>query len=335
MIMPGRKYTTPNSNYHYGFNGKENDNEVKGEDNQQDYGFRIHDPRSGRFLSVDPLRAKYPELTPYQFASNTPIRAIDLDGLEMIDVNMEQRRGNRAALGENITPAQQSHLMGIYNDAQNKMGAVGTVIAVDVYLTRGWLSRIVFGAQVLDIFEHNRASTPEGQKKQDERAKQKMADAFMSWGVSKFIGISARVVTTAGKVVYKTFSSSSVRFSQSSVNGLDEIATSMKANGWKGDPIDIVKMKDNIYTTVDNTRLLAAQKAGINVKAVAHNYDDLIPEEMANRFLNKQGVAPKTWGEAVENRIQNQNKQFRTNNANGSFVEPKANTNTQTGTGGG
>jgi hypothetical protein len=33
-------------------------------------------------LSVDPLTKSYPELTPYQFASNTPIQAIDLDGLE-------------------------------------------------------------------------------------------------------------------------------------------------------------------------------------------------------------------------------------------------------------
>jgi len=64
------------------FNGKENDNEVKGIGNQQDYGIRIYDPRIGRFLSVDPLIEKYPELTPFQFASNTPIQAIDLDGLE-------------------------------------------------------------------------------------------------------------------------------------------------------------------------------------------------------------------------------------------------------------
>src|SRR5690606_27795529 len=32
--------------------------------------------------SVDPLTRGYPMLTPYQFASNTPIVAIDLDGLE-------------------------------------------------------------------------------------------------------------------------------------------------------------------------------------------------------------------------------------------------------------
>jgi RHS repeat-associated protein len=79
MQMPGRKLS---GGYRYGFNGKENDNEVKGEGNQQDYGMRIYDGRIGKFLSVDPLTPKYPELTPYQFASNRPIDGIDRDGLE-------------------------------------------------------------------------------------------------------------------------------------------------------------------------------------------------------------------------------------------------------------
>ena len=34
------------------------------------------------FLSVDPLAASYPYYTPYQFAGNKPIAAIDMDGLE-------------------------------------------------------------------------------------------------------------------------------------------------------------------------------------------------------------------------------------------------------------
>lgn len=55
---------------------------MKGTGNQQDYGMRIYDPRVGRFLSVDPLTKEYPELTPYQFASNRPIDGTDLDGLE-------------------------------------------------------------------------------------------------------------------------------------------------------------------------------------------------------------------------------------------------------------
>lgn len=80
MLMPGRSYSS--NSYRFGFNGKENDNEVKGTGNQQDYGMRIYDPRIIRFNSVDPLTASYPMLTPYQFASNNPIWAIDLDGLE-------------------------------------------------------------------------------------------------------------------------------------------------------------------------------------------------------------------------------------------------------------
>ena len=59
MQMPGRKYQAGSGSYRYGFNGKENDNDVKGDGNQQDYGMRIYDTRLGRFLSVDPLIAKY------------------------------------------------------------------------------------------------------------------------------------------------------------------------------------------------------------------------------------------------------------------------------------
>lgn len=80
MLMVGRSFDV--GGYRYGFNGKENDDEVKGEGDQQDYGMRIYSPRIGRFLSVDPITKSYPELAPYQFASNRPIDGIDLDGLE-------------------------------------------------------------------------------------------------------------------------------------------------------------------------------------------------------------------------------------------------------------
>ena len=85
MQMVGRTYNS--GSYRYGFNGKENDNEVKGEGNQQDYGIRIYDPRISKFLSVDSISKEYPWLTPYQFASNTPIQAVDLDGTEAFFVH--------------------------------------------------------------------------------------------------------------------------------------------------------------------------------------------------------------------------------------------------------
>ncbi|RXR27622.1 RHS repeat-associated core domain-containing protein [Flavobacterium piscinae] len=84
MLIPNRFDSL--EDYRYGFNGKEKDDEVKGEGLQIDYGFRIYDPRIGRFLSMDPLFAGYPYYTPYQFAGNRPIWAIDLDGLEELTV---------------------------------------------------------------------------------------------------------------------------------------------------------------------------------------------------------------------------------------------------------
>ena len=80
-MMPGRTYTS-GIGYKYGFNGKEQDLEISGIGNQYDYGFRIYNPRIGRFLSVDPLFNGYPWYTPYQFSGNKPIWANDLDGLE-------------------------------------------------------------------------------------------------------------------------------------------------------------------------------------------------------------------------------------------------------------
>jgi RHS repeat-associated protein len=80
MELPGRTYSSGNQ-YRYGFNGKEKDTEGPV---QYDYGFRIYDPRLVRFKSLDPLQHKFPELTPYQFASNRPIDGIDLDGREYI-----------------------------------------------------------------------------------------------------------------------------------------------------------------------------------------------------------------------------------------------------------
>ncbi len=73
--MPGRQFN--NGNYRYGLNGKENDNEVKGTGNQQDYGMRIYDPRLGKFLSVDSLHKEYPWNSSYAFCENRPIDGID------------------------------------------------------------------------------------------------------------------------------------------------------------------------------------------------------------------------------------------------------------------
>uniref|UniRef100_UPI0027B8DF3C RHS repeat domain-containing protein n=1 Tax=Foetidibacter luteolus TaxID=2608880 RepID=UPI0027B8DF3C len=83
MQLVGRSVSA--DGYRYGFNGKEKDKDAG--EGIQDYGMRIYDVRIGKFLSVDPISKEYPELTPYQFASDCPVQAIDLDGLEGVEAN--------------------------------------------------------------------------------------------------------------------------------------------------------------------------------------------------------------------------------------------------------
>jgi RHS repeat-associated protein len=82
MQMPGRKLS---GGYRYGFNGKENDNEMYGEGNAYNFEARIQDPRlGGRFLSLDPLATKYPGISPYAFCMNNPLIYVDKDGRDAI-----------------------------------------------------------------------------------------------------------------------------------------------------------------------------------------------------------------------------------------------------------
>ncbi len=92
MQMPNRKSPNYlNTTYRYAFNSKESDDEAGyGDDGLQDYGMRMYLPALGRFISVDPIANQYPELTPYQFASNTPIQGIDLDGLELLNTILKR-----------------------------------------------------------------------------------------------------------------------------------------------------------------------------------------------------------------------------------------------------
>jgi RHS repeat-associated protein len=113
---------------------------------------------------------------------------------------------------------------------------------------------------------------------------------------------------------------STVRFSQSSVNGADAIEASMRANGWMGDAIDVVRMPDGGLTSLDNTRLLAANRAGIDVRASIRGFDDTLPSSAAERFATTKGGVPSTWGDAVINRIGNQNRGYRTANPFGSWL---------------
>ncbi len=72
----------------FGFQGQEEDDEIKGEGNSVNYTFRMHDPRLGRFFAINPLVMKYPYNSPYNFSENRVIDCSELEGKEKWDAIM-------------------------------------------------------------------------------------------------------------------------------------------------------------------------------------------------------------------------------------------------------
>lgn len=107
-----------------------------------------------------------------------------------------------------------------------------------------------------------------------------------------------------------------------------EIVESMNSEGWNGDPIDVVVMKDGVGTSIDNTRVLAAREAGIDVKAHIRAYDEPLTDDEMLRFTRESLPIPTTWGEAVEIRLRGQTGQYSKGTffqtfPHGSIYDPK------------
>jgi RHS repeat-associated protein len=96
MEMPGRIWSS--GEYRFGFNGKEEDNEIKGEGNSIDFGARIYDSRIGRWSSMDPLFEKYPDLCPYNYSGNSPILFFDQDGMKFVNPYEQDYNNAKEAL---------------------------------------------------------------------------------------------------------------------------------------------------------------------------------------------------------------------------------------------
>jgi RHS repeat-associated protein len=76
MVLGGRSGNAGDGRQRYKFTGKERDTE-----SGYDYfGARYYDPRVGRWVSVDPLSARYPESSTYCYVGLNPITRIDPDG---------------------------------------------------------------------------------------------------------------------------------------------------------------------------------------------------------------------------------------------------------------
>lgn len=197
-MMPNRSYSAT-TGYRYGFNGKEQDPEVSGQGNQYDYGFRIYNPRLGRFLSVDPIERNYPWYSPFHFAGNNPIHNIDLDGLE--ECSYGQRLENQwipqLASGK-ITQEQYERNLRA-SAIGGAAGVAGGLVALDLVYNQGRGTKFTlkfFGAaQLWGTQYHNPAKSKEQAK---ERGRE-LLDALQVEGT----GIVFGEFVNAGRILFR------------------------------------------------------------------------------------------------------------------------------------
>jgi hypothetical protein len=178
----------------------------------------------------------------------------------------------------------------------------------------------------------------------DLQAREAAGELLAAVLITKKVNLNVGKVSKAGKSAGKganigkgisntsTLNPNEIRFSQNTVSysktdrvtgskyTYDDLVTSMKNTGWKGDPVDVVKMPDGKITSMDNTRITAAREAGIDVKATIHDFNEkLTPEIQKSRGWERYN----TWGEAIQGRINKQSGGFGKQNPNGSIESPK------------
>ncbi len=72
---------TGNFNPTYTFSGKERDEET----GYSYFGQRFYDSQLSFWLSVDPMRGKYPNMSPFVYCANNPVRLVDPNGMSITE----------------------------------------------------------------------------------------------------------------------------------------------------------------------------------------------------------------------------------------------------------
>lgn len=132
-----------------------------------------HDVEQSRFLSVDPLASTFPEYSPYQYAGNTPIQAIDLDGLEEFVVAKELFRSGsvkKITVQYTITKDDSKQLVNAHFRAVLGKNSDGTD-RLGEYLTDRKVIRITIDANGRETALPDDKLTPQEQAIVDKRSK--------------------------------------------------------------------------------------------------------------------------------------------------------------------
>ncbi len=118
----------------------ERDNEITVNEGDYDMNARIYDSRLGRWLSLDPLMARYPGISPYNFGANNPITQRDRDGKDGI------RDGTNATIS--------AHLILIYDGViVTEAQAINYMNATRINIRNVWDAQVYNGIKVTTLLD--------------------------------------------------------------------------------------------------------------------------------------------------------------------------------------
>jgi len=147
---------------HYLYNGKELNTDL-GLD-WYDYGFRWYDAELGRFPSVDPIIENFPDLTPYNYASNNPSTLIDLWGLQGVNPYFYPRDAENST--DYLNAALQKYAIA-FNEAKSKTIALNKEYGYGIFAdedgnleitnrVEGESIEVNVGAYIMDVKERKK-----------------------------------------------------------------------------------------------------------------------------------------------------------------------------------
>jgi RHS repeat-associated protein len=117
MAQPNRDWVKSNNkDYRYGYNGIEEDDELKGDNNSLSTYYRLYDPRLALWLGIDPV--VHESESPYAFVSGNPILYADPSGADKEPIQEINSPISDPNKNEEIRSLAQNYTMIKYNGVE-------------------------------------------------------------------------------------------------------------------------------------------------------------------------------------------------------------------------